>query len=186
MGKIEAQIILEVLGRPPEHVTEALNQLTEQLGKEKGVNLKNKTLNPPVEVKESKDLFTSFADLTIEFDSLGDYFQTVFAYMPSHVEVFNPERISLTSYDMNDLANKITQRLHSYDAITKQVVAEREFLAEKLKQHAPAVFKELTTPPEQREKEKITEEKIEVKEVKQESEKKVKVINKKVDKKKKR
>lgn len=162
---ILAQLIVEVLGRPADYISQGLNELITNMSKEKGVAIKEKTLHEPALAKDSKDIYTTFADLLIEFDSLGDYLHIVFAYMPSHVELITPEKISLTNYDINDLANKITQRLHNYDAIAKQMLVEKDFLMEKLKQSAPDVFKEITTPPDQRKnievKEKEIEEKIE-------------------------
>ena len=159
MEKIEARFILEILGRPPEHVTEALNLLSEKLSKEKGAKIKESVVHEPIEVKDSKELYTAFVDLTIEFDSLGDLFQCVFLYMPSHVEVFNPEKLAMTNYDINDMANRLTQRLHSYDAIAKRLSEEREFVLAQLKEHAPDVFKQITSPPKKNEEDRNSKDK---------------------------
>ena len=35
MGKLTAQMIFEILGRPPENVTNSLKELSEKIGKEK-------------------------------------------------------------------------------------------------------------------------------------------------------
>ncbi|HLC54666.1 MAG TPA: hypothetical protein VJK07_03520, partial [Candidatus Nanoarchaeia archaeon] len=60
MEAIEARIIIEMLGRPAEHLSATLNSLIERLGAEKGVAIKQKKVYDPTPVKESTDLFSSF------------------------------------------------------------------------------------------------------------------------------
>ena len=61
--KLNAVMILEVLGRPPEHLVETLENLAKQMGEEKGVKIMNKKINSPVLMKEQKDFYTSFAEI---------------------------------------------------------------------------------------------------------------------------
>lgn len=145
MTKIQINIVIEILGRPPEHVKEALNTLVIKLGTEKGVKLLDKTYHEPIAVENSKDLFTSFVEVMLELDSLTDFFSVIFAYMPSNIDFIQPERLTLTNTELNELANKITARLHEYDAITKNSLMEREIIAKKLYEIAPQFFK---TPAE--------------------------------------
>ena len=142
MGKLQVQIILEILGRPPENVKDALNQLIEKLDSEKGIKVLNKTVHKPKPIEQVKDLYTAFADITLELDTLDNYFGILFAYMPSHVELVEPERIELSNFELSELANKLTQRLHSYDAITKKMITERDILLKKLQEIAPELFKQ--------------------------------------------
>lgn len=147
MAKIHGNIILEILGRPQEHVKNALNELVNKLGSEKGISIFEKTIHEPIIVKDSNDLFTSFAELTIEFDSLDDYFGILFAYMPSHTECIYPEKMNLLNTDMNNLLNRILLRLHEYDAIAKNIIIERDILAKKLHEVAPEMFKKPDEQP---------------------------------------
>lgn len=141
MKKLQAQIILEILGRPPEHIAQALENLIKKLDSEKGISVTEKIMHEPTLVKDSKDLYTAFAEITLELDSITNYFAVLFGYMPSNIELIYPEEISLSNFDLNQLANQITQRLHSYDAITKKMMTERNMILEKLKQVAPHLFK---------------------------------------------
>ena len=141
MEKIQASLVLEILGRPKEHVKESLNTLVIKMGSEKGIKVITKTYHDPVPVEGSKDLFTAFAEITVEFDSLANYLGAIFAYMPSHIEVIKPENLSFHKSELNELANALTQRLHNYDAITKQSVAERDMVMKKLYEIAPHLFK---------------------------------------------
>lgn len=145
--KLEVIMILELLGRPPEHLEEGLKTLVTKLSSEKGIKIKEKVFHPPTPIKDSKDLFTAFAEITAEFNELGNFFGIIFAYMPSHIELIKPESIKLSNSDLNDTGNKLIQRLHSYDAIVKNTLNERDFLLEKLKDAAPEIYKQITTPP---------------------------------------
>jgi hypothetical protein len=145
--KIQANMILEIMGRPPEHLKEALNTLVVKLGSEKGVEILTKNYHEPKKIEDSEDLFTAFAELLIEFDELGNFFGVIFAYMPAHIEIIKPESIKLANSDLNDTGNTLIQRLHSYDAIAKKMIHEREFLLNQLKTLDPELYKKLTTPP---------------------------------------
>ena len=151
MEKLRVNIVIEILGRPPEHVKESLNTLLERLGSEKGVAIIEKNQHEPIPKENSKDFFTTFAELTLELESIRDYLGVLFAYMPSHIEIVQPEKINFTNTDFNDLGNKLAQRLHDYDAITKKALFEKDFLTKKLQEVAPELFNQ---EPKQKEKKK--------------------------------
>jgi hypothetical protein len=140
--KIEAHLILEILGRPAQHIKDALNELLKKLGSEKGIKIISKDVHEPNPVKDS-DLFTSFADVTVELDSIQQYFGIMFSYMPAHIEIVYPENFNLANFQFNELGNRILSRLHEYDAIVKKVIFERNILVEKLKQAAPHLFEKV-------------------------------------------
>ena len=139
---MKVQVILEVMGRPPENVTEALNKLVEKLGNDKSIRILEENTHPPKAIPDSNDLHTAFSDLTLEIDTIEKYFAILFAYMPSHIEVIEPENLEFSNFDLNDLASKLVQRLHSYDAVTKRMIVERDLAIQKLKEIAPHLFNE--------------------------------------------
>jgi flagellar biosynthesis component FlhA len=146
MEKLRVQIILEVLGRPKEHVKSALVALVEKIGTEKSMKILEKTIHEPVPIKDFKGMFTTFAEVLLHIDSLQELIKLMFSYMPSHIEVINPEVIQLKNSDLNDLVNKLVSRLHEYDAIAKKVLADREILLRKVAEVAPQLFKEEALP----------------------------------------
>ncbi|MEK6928907.1 MAG: hypothetical protein AABW65_03050 [Nanoarchaeota archaeon] len=134
MDKLQARLILEILGRPANHIKEALNELTKKLASEPGVKVIEKIIHEPVLVKDAKNLYTAFVEISLEFDSLSNYFGIIFAYMPSNIELFYPEKISLSNEELNQFGNKILQRLHDYDAITKNILTQKNILESKLRE----------------------------------------------------
>ena len=153
MEKLQANIILEILGRPKENVLSALQGLIAKLGNEQGVKIIDQIIHPVIKVKDSKDLFTSFAELNLELDSMDNYFGILFAYMPSNIELVSPEQINLRNDEFNILANKLAARLHDYDAIAKRMIAERNILVNKLQEVAPLELKKLMQPPQTQQEE---------------------------------
>jgi hypothetical protein len=142
MSKIHASLMIEIMGKPVENVKEALQTLVTRIGAEKGVKIINKVYHDPKEVEGSKTLYTAFAEIDAEFEQLANYFLVIFSYMPSHVEITHPEKLELINADLNELSNAIVQRLHNYDAVTKNAVMEKDLLARKLKEVAPHLFKD--------------------------------------------
>ena len=140
---IKASLIIEILGRPPEHIKDALSQLVEKLGSEKGIKILEKTIHEPKKVEKSNDLYTTFAEIVVEFDSLANYFGVIFAYMPAHMELISPEKHSLSNSELNELGNRIISRLHDYDAITKKMIYERNFILSRINQENPNFLKNL-------------------------------------------
>lgn len=141
MEKIQATLILEILGRPAEHIKSALVALVERLGTEKGVTVTAKTIHEPTPVKESKDLFTTFAEVSVEFESIANYFGIIFTYMPANVELISPTEFKISNTELSELGNRLLIQLHNYDAITKKMLFERNFLVKKLREAAPHLFK---------------------------------------------
>ena len=99
-------------------------------------------------LEESKDLFTAFADVLLEFDSLPAYMAILFAYMPSNVEVIHPETLEIKNSDLAEMGNVILQRLHHYDSLVKGIMNERTALINKLREVAPQLFEQ---PPQKQE-----------------------------------
>lgn len=142
MEKFTVRLILEILGRPAENVTQALQLLIDKLSKEQNVQVLGKKIHEPRPVEKSNDLFTSFAEVEIEFTHMQTLFHILFTYMPSNVEVIKPEHVVLTNQDFNQSANYLMARLHQYDSIAKKLLGERDFLSKKLYEVAPHLFKQ--------------------------------------------
>ena len=128
--KITAILILEILGRPPEHVTKILKEIVDKLGKEKNVSIIKKNLAEPKQI-EGKDIFTSFAELEIETD-LSTLMLLTFAYMPSHMEIIEPEDLKIKNSDLNMFFNELSKKLHQYDELAKALMIERRIIAQKI------------------------------------------------------
>jgi len=152
MTALIVRTILEVLGRPAENVTEALQMIVDKLKAEKELKLISSKIHDPVPAKGSKDLFTSFVELEVELPSVAHLFSFLFVYMPANIEITYPEKITLGNSDLSQLTNQLMHRLHQYDAISKNALNEREFAMKKLFEVAPHLFKKVEQQAQKEEK----------------------------------
>jgi hypothetical protein len=130
---IGAIFIIEVAGRPPEHLTETLGKIIEKMKEEKGVDVKDYKINEPVLMKDQKDFYTNFAEIELEVENSLKLLLMVFGYMPAHVEIIHPESIKLTNDGFGGILNELARRLHGYDEIARIIQIEKNILEKKLK-----------------------------------------------------
>lgn len=130
--KIHVSLMLEVLGTPPEHLVETLNELINKMGSEKGVKIKNKEIHEPVELEGNEGFYTTFADIEVEVESLREIITLTFRYMPSHIDIISPENLRLENNYFNEVFNEITRRLHAYDEVARILQNEMQILKKKL------------------------------------------------------
>jgi hypothetical protein len=132
--KIKATFVLDVIGKPPKHLVESLERVSEEMGKQKGVKLKSKRIKEPTTLKDRPDFYTTFAEIDLEFDDMTFLMICIFKYMPAHIEIVEPEIIGLTNNFLNDSLNEITRRLHGYDEIARILQMENKKLREMVTQ----------------------------------------------------
>jgi hypothetical protein len=150
--KVSVIMILDIIGRPPEHLVESLEKIIEEMGKEKGVTLKSKQIKEPVPIKDQKDFYTTFAEIEVEVDEILYLAILMFKYMPAHIEIIQPELIALSNNGFNDILNELTRRLHGYDEIARIMQIEKQILLKKIQElggEIPAQIMPLQAPPQQ-------------------------------------
>ena len=132
--KINAVMILDVIGKPPEHLIKSLERLIEEMDKEKGVVVKSKQIKEPVLMKDQKDFYTTFAEVEVEVEEISYLVILMFKYMPAHVEIISPEIIALSNSGFNDILNELVRRLHGYDEIARIMQMEKQILLKKIQE----------------------------------------------------
>lgn len=131
---VRALMIIEVIGKPPEHLTETLKNIIKQIAEENGVSVKEEKIKEPVLMKDQKDFYTSFAEVEVEVEEILYLAMLMFKYMPAHIEITFPEMITLSNNDLNDILNELTRRLHGYDEVARIIQIEKSILEKKLKE----------------------------------------------------
>ncbi|MEM3113492.1 MAG: hypothetical protein QXI33_03675 [Candidatus Pacearchaeota archaeon] len=163
---IKVAFIIEILGRPVDHLTKTLEALIDQLGKEKGVNITERIVHEPKVLENKKlydkeiqkkleksknivvtnEIFTTFAEIEAEFESIESLLYIAFNYMPSHIEIISPETFIFKNSDISGLLTGIIMRLHKYDEIAKKLSVDKTILEEKINEMLKQVGK--TKKPE--------------------------------------
>ena len=141
-----------MIGKPKEHLTASITKYTDQISNEEGTKLTERNIAEPNNIEGTNDLYSTFADMTIEFESVDKLFRFIFKYMPANVEVLSPSSLELSSQELSTLSNFLTTRLHDYDAVAKKLITDKDFLISKLKEFAPNLFKAQEAKPLEQEK----------------------------------
>lgn len=143
--KIRASIILEMMGRPKEHLASTMNQLLEVMAKEKNIKITGKKIHDIkkveqkdkegkiIEIPEERQLYSTFAEADIECSHIMDLMLICFKYLPSHLEIIEPQEFVLNNFDLNSILNEIATKMHYYDALAKSALTNNQILVNKLK-----------------------------------------------------
>ena len=132
MTALTAKFIIEIMGRPVEHLEKSLSELIDKMGSEKGTSILHKEIHKTKKVEKVDNLWTTFADVEMKFETLPLLFNAIMTYLPAHIEVYEPESLKLNIFEINEFANFVVGRLHNYDALAKRMMSEQEILISKL------------------------------------------------------
>jgi hypothetical protein len=124
-GKIYASAIIEVLGKPKEHVESALKGFVNQIKEDKAFKLKKEEYQ---EAKEHGDMWTTFVELEFEAKNISTMIGFCFDYMPSSIEIIEPEELKMNRDNISDFLNDLQAKLHGVDMLVKQAKTENIFL----------------------------------------------------------
>ena len=133
--RIKAVFILEIIGRPKEHLVQTLEKIVEAINQEKGVKVIEKKINEPVELKNNKDFYTTFAEVEVEVEEILQIAMLMFKYMPANIEIIEPETIALSNNGLNEIFNELARRLHAYDEMARVLQIQTAKLQRDLKEH---------------------------------------------------
>ena len=125
-NKFRAKTIIEILGKPKEHVEETLKTYVKALEKD----VKFKIISSEfadAEEQEQDELFSAFAELEIETNELEHLFGFCFDYMPASIDIIEPENLTILSHQLNTIVNDLQGKLHTLDMAVKQLKNENNF-----------------------------------------------------------
>ncbi|MBI2660556.1 hypothetical protein HYX07_05325 [Candidatus Woesearchaeota archaeon] len=122
---IRCKAIIEVLGKPQEHVENAIKEYIEHIKEDSELVILNEEYS---EISEQGNLFSKFVELDIVVKGTKKLIAFCFEYMPSSIEVLKPENLIMTNPELSNFLNDLQARLHSVDMIVKQLKAENNFL----------------------------------------------------------
>ena len=122
---IRRRSIIEVLGKPKEHVENALKEYIEHIKQDSELVILNEEYS---EINEQGKLWSKFVELDLVIKGTKKLISFCFEYMPSSIEVVKPEHLVMTNPELSNFLNDLQARLHSVDMVVKQMKAENDFL----------------------------------------------------------
>lgn len=148
---ITVSFILEAIGRPKEHLVEALEEIIKQIDAEEKVSVVSKKIHEPIVMKDQKEFFTTYAEIEIEIEELLRLIALIFKYMPANIEVISPEKLIFENNDVSEILSELARKLHGYDELARVMQADRKQLLKKIEELTPKDSKKETSKDSKKE-----------------------------------
>src|SRR3989344_5020599 len=117
---IKFRTIIEVVGYPEDYIIE--------------------------ETKKLDKMFSTFAEIEIESQKLQDVLEFCFDYLPSSVEIIEPENINEKSTELAGFLNDLMLKLHEYNMVIRNLQAENKVIKMKLENSSVSNNKKTPSP----------------------------------------
>ena len=122
---IRCRTIIEVLGKPKEHVENAIKEYIEHIKEDSELVVLTEDYSEAI---EQGKLWSKFVEMDLVIKGTKKLISFCFEYMPSSLEVLKPEHLIMTNAELSNFLNDLQARLHNVDMIVKQQKAENDFL----------------------------------------------------------
>jgi len=124
-GYIRCSAIVEMMGAPKDYISKTLRSYIEKLKKNKNVVVIRENYAKP---KKQESLYTTFVDLELMVRNASELAFFCFDYMPSSIEIIEPEKFHYDAADFAAFFNDMVARLHRLDAHLKTLKAKSQNL----------------------------------------------------------
>ncbi len=118
--KFLARAIIEIAGKPREHVEGTMKLVLKKLREDEGVTVKDEKMH---DAEEHESIFSTFAEVEVELEGFDSLVAFCFEYLPSSVEFLEPEKTSIELLELTGIFNDLLGRLHSTDLRLKDAAA---------------------------------------------------------------
>ncbi|MDO8510984.1 MAG: hypothetical protein Q7S55_02360 [Nanoarchaeota archaeon] len=129
--KILFRTVVEVLGKPKEHVDSTLRGYLKKLKENDHYEVVQEDI-AELKQHEESELWMAFAELEIKTLGVAEIIDFCFDYMPSLIEIIEPEELQLDSLTTSSFLNDMQAKLHGVDMIAKQMKMENQLLNKSL------------------------------------------------------
>ena len=130
MTKILARVVIEVAGFPKEHIEQVMQKVIDKI--KENFEIKKSEVFDSVELKDKFAGFWSiFSEIEINFEDINAITIFCFEYMPSSIEILEPEELKFESTNFAGFLNDLLARLHEYDMVVKNLQAENMIMKKK-------------------------------------------------------
>ncbi len=144
--KILCRTIVEIVGKPKKHVEDALNLVVEKSQEIKGLKIEKKEISEIKSLKDEKlskteqkiqdaagELFISFVEIEFTADNIDVVASFCFDFLPSSIELVEPETIKISTNHVSNLMNDLLSKLHNADMAVKRLNFENAALTKNAK-----------------------------------------------------
>lgn len=127
--ELRIKAIIEILGKPKEHVEKTIANVINELKKREGLTLINEKI---AKTKKLENFFSSYVDVELKLSSMDQLIDFCFDFLPSNVEIIEPEEINLDSHLLAEYMNDLLAKLHQQSMVIRNMHAENLVMKQKL------------------------------------------------------
>jgi len=130
---IRCKTIIEVLGKPREHVEKTIRDYVEKIKADSELVILKSYFS---EAAEKEKLWAEFVELDMVVKGIPKLIGFCFDYMPSSIEITKPEEFVVRKSTVENFINDLQARLHQVDMVVKKQENENTFLKKNLSKAA--------------------------------------------------
>lgn len=123
---IKVNAIIEIVGAPKEHVTEVIDKAVQLMKENENFKLLNAEKSEPKTIPQSEKIFSSFVEAELSFSNFEKITGFCLDFMPSSIEIVEPEKITVDTLEMTNTLNDLMAKLHQYDMTLKNYILKEK------------------------------------------------------------
>ena len=124
---IKFRAVVEVLGKPKEHVEKSIKEYLEKLKKNERYEVLTEKF-AEIKEQEKEEMWSTFAEIDVKTEKIQDLVSFCFSYMPSMIEILEPNKLIFSETEVSEFLNDMQSKLHQVDMVAKQVKVQNDFL----------------------------------------------------------
>jgi hypothetical protein len=122
--QMTVRAVVELLGRPKEHIEKTIRSYVDKIKNDEGFTVLREEFSDAKQ-QEGTELWATFVELEMK-TTLNHLIRFCFEYMPSIIEILQPDKIIFTDEQLSTIINDLQACLHQVDMIAKQVKVEND------------------------------------------------------------
>ncbi len=126
MEKIVFRTVIEVAGKPKEHVEETLKEYVEKLKEDERYNVIKEVFADVKKHEEDEEFWACFAEIEVETEELVNLTHFGFEFMPAMIEILEPQELKIGQMEFSEYLSDLQLKLHQVDMVAKQVKMEND------------------------------------------------------------
>ncbi|MBI2548240.1 hypothetical protein HYW21_02720 [Candidatus Woesearchaeota archaeon] len=125
-GMMYGRVIIEMLGRPKEHLEKTFRDFIGALHHDQKLDIKKVDIAESQEVEDG--MYSIFAEVELWFADVPKVGAFCLDYMPSSIELIEPEELVFDAHELSNYFNDFQAKLHSLDMLAKNLQAQNKKL----------------------------------------------------------
>jgi len=119
-GWIRFKMVTEIAGTPETHINKTMKEVVDRLEKEE-VKIISSKRHPAKDMGEN--IFSAFTETELLISKVSKLFGIMYDYMPSSVEIIEPDELTETTANIGNVINDLIAKLHQYNNAFNRLTA---------------------------------------------------------------